>query len=237
MIAVDLHIHSGLSPCAENDMTPNNIINMAKIKGLDAIAITDHNSTKNLTSFMKVAQKHNIICIPGVEITTKEEVHILALFSNLTEAMKIQEVLDDRLPKIKNNINIFGNQYIYDENDNIIEEYSRLLINSINLGLMETIDEILRIGGVAIPAHIDRHSFSIISNLGFISPDLELQVVEISRHCNYGNLLKRHPYLVDYKCICNSDAHDLGSILERSSLINTVSRDISEILAELCKKS
>ena len=232
-LAVDLHIHSGLSPCAENDMTPNNIIRMAKLKKLDAIAITDHNSTKNLKCFLKVAQKYDVLCIPGVEITTKEEVHLLALFDHLTKAMEFQEVLDDTLPKIKNNTELFGNQYVYDDEDNIVEDYNTLLINAISLTLKETIDEIVKIGGVPIPAHVDRHSFSIISNLGFISPELKLQIIEISKNYSYSDLLRKHPYLSNYKKIISSDAHCLGDILERDFFVSTSNKNIDEILNNL----
>lgn len=229
-LAVDLHIHSGLSPCADNDMTPNNIIQMAKLKGLDVISITDHNSTKNLKSCMSVAKNYDILCIPGIEVNTKEEVHLLALFKNLNMALKFQDILDDTLPKIKNNTKLFGHQYIYDEKDSIIGEYDNLLLSAINLPLKETIDEIEKLDGIPIPAHIDRGSFSILSNLGFISPELNLKVIEISKNCNYDNLLKQHPYIKKYKKIQTSDAHSLGQILERDFFVTTKDKNIKDIL-------
>lgn len=233
MIAVDLHIHSGLSPCADNNMTPNNIINMARVKGLDAIAITDHNSTKNLKSFTEVAKKNNIICIPGVEVTTREEVHILAYFNQISKAAKFQEILDDTLPKIKNKTNIFGNQYVFDDEDNILYDYNTLLISGIKLNLKETIDEIIRIGGTPIPAHIDRNSYSILSNLGFIPPDLQIKTVEITQKCDFNALLKKYPILANYRRIINSDAHSLGDILERQFFIDMAGGDIRHILLNI----
>mgnify|MGYP001117960901 CR=1 FL=1 len=233
MIAVDLHIHSGLSPCADNNMTPNNIINMARVKGLDAIAITDHNSTKNLKSFTEVAKKNNIICIPGVEVTTREEVHILAYFDQISKAAKFQEILDDTLPKIKNKTNIFGNQYVFDDEDNILYDYNTLLISGIKLNLKETIDEIIRIGGTPIPAHIDRNSYSILSNLGFIPPDLQIKTVEITQKCDFNALLKKYPILANYRRIINSDAHSLGDILERQFFIDMAGGDIRHILLNI----
>lgn len=232
-LAVDLHIHSGLSPCADNAMTPNNIVQMAKLKGLDAIAITDHNSTKNLNSFIKVANAHDMICIPGVEITTKEEVHLLGLFKNLNTVLKFQDILDDTLPRIKNKTKLFGHQYIYDENDNIVGEYNHLLLNAINLPLKETIDEIKKLDGIPIPAHIDRNSFSILSNLGFISPELDLRVIEISKNCRYNDLLAMYPYLKKYKKIQTSDAHCLGEILERNFFVKTKFKKVEEILESI----
>ncbi|WP_170834642.1 PHP domain-containing protein [Natronincola peptidivorans] len=232
-MAADLHIHSGLSPCANKDMTPNNIIGMAKLKRLDIIAITDHNCTKNLQSFIKVAETQDLICIPGVEITTKEEVHLIALFNNLNASNKFQEILDNTLPKIKNNPKLFGNQYIYDEEDNILEDYHILTMNALDLSLKEAISQVKKIGGICIPAHIDRHSFSILSNLGFIESDLCLNTVEITKNCNYNLLLKKHPYLESYNKIISSDAHELGQILEREFFIDTNNKKIEDILKSI----
>ncbi|AOY76840.1 PHP domain-containing protein [Clostridium formicaceticum] len=233
MVAVDLHIHSGLSPCADNDMTPNNIIHMAQLKEIEAIAITDHNSTKNLESFMQVGEKNNMICIPGVEVTTKEEVHLIALFESLSAAKKFQDILDDTLPKVQNNTRLFGHQYIYDEDDNILEDYNTLLINALSLPLKETITEIRKLKGIPIPAHIDRNSFSILSNLGFIAPELGLKTVEITKKCSFSELKKLHPYLRGYKKIISSDAHYLGEMLEGGFLIEAQNRNIQSILMTL----
>ncbi|AKL95079.1 PHP domain-containing protein [Clostridium aceticum] len=229
MVTVDLHIHSGLSPCADNDMTPNNIIRMAQLKGIEAVAITDHNCTKNLASFIKVGEDNNIICIPGVEITTKEEVHLTVLFQSLIEAEEFQTILDDTLPRVKNDTRLFGNQYIYDEKDNIVEEYSTLLINALSLPLKEAVSEIRKLKGIPIPAHIDRNSFSILSNLGFIDSELGFKVVEVTQNCNFSELKKLHPYLKNYKKIISSDAHDLGEILEGGFFLKTQDKSIQEI--------
>ncbi len=235
-IAIDLHIHSGLSPCSEKDMTPNNIIAMASIKGLDAIAITDHNSVKNLSAFAKVAQQNNILFIPGVEVTTKEEVHLIGLFRDLEGALEFQKVLDDQLPKIPNNKKVFGPQLVYNELDEVVDEYSFLLLNAINLNIHETIKAINKVNGVAIPAHINRKSFSILSNLGFISPELGITTVEITQSCDYPLLEKKHPYLEHLIKISNSDAHDLGSLLERESFIEVSELSVEAVINFLSKK-
>lgn len=236
MLATDLHIHSGLSPCADNDMTPNNIVRMAKLKGLKVIGITDHNSTRNLQSFYKIAKRQGVFFVPGVEITTKEEVHMLAFFDNILKAEKFQEVLDDTLPKIKNKPEIFGNQYIYDEEDNIVGEFDVLLLSAIRLSIKETIDEVIRIGGIPIPAHIDRQSFSILSNLGFISQELNIKIIETTINCNYIELLQLHPYLARYKRIVSSDAHRLGDILESVSFKYPENENFNEIFTSLYTK-
>lgn len=232
-IAVDFHIHSGLSPCADDDMTPNNIINLALLKGLDAIAITDHNCTGNLNAFLKVAQGKNLLCIPGIEVTTKEEVHLLALFKNLSQAQDFQKIIDAALPKINNNTGLFGCQLIYDESDNVVKNHDILLINAINLSIEETISEIKKLQGLPIPAHIDRNSFSILSNLGFISPELGITTVEISRGGDFSALKRVHPYLERYNRIYSSDAHYLGDILEREFFIEVGDLSIDAIFDKL----
>ena len=232
-IAVDLHIHSGLSPCAEHTMTPNNIVNMARLKGLDAIAITDHNSLKNIEVFLKVAQKNGIICIPGVEVTTKEEVHLLGYFEDIESVKKFQKIIDMHLPEDKNNKEIFGNQLMYDEDDNIIGEEQVLLSRAINLSLDGAIEEIRKLRGVPIPAHINRNRFSIISNLGFISPELNIKAIEI---CSFGDLKlieKFCPNFESYNKIYSSDAHSLGQILEREFFIEVEGYSIESILKAL----
>ncbi|MCC5911601.1 MAG: PHP domain-containing protein [Clostridiaceae bacterium] len=228
-VAIDLHIHSGLSPCANEDMTPNNIINMALLKRLDILAITDHNSTLNLESFIEVGKKHGILCIPGVEVTTREEVHLIVLFKGLNDAKQFQKILDMTLPKIKNNVRFFGNQYIYDDEDHVVEEYDILLMNSIELTVEETIKEVQKIGGIVFPAHIDRKSFSILTNLGFISPDIGFRAIEVTTKCNLNDLIKKHPYLKRYNRVTSSDAHRLGEILEREFLIDIKSISIEEV--------
>ncbi|MGV8145696.1 MAG: PHP domain-containing protein [Alkaliphilus sp.] len=235
-LAADLHVHSGLSPCADITMTPNNIINMARLKGLDIIAITDHNSTKNLRIAWEIAKQADIILVPGVELTTNEEVHAVCLFDSIEKAELFQGVLDKNITTIKNRIDVFGNQYIYNINDEITGEYELMLMNATELSLEQAIIETKELNGVLIPAHIDRSSFSILSNLGFISPELEISTVEISRNCNYTELENKHPYLKRYRKIVNSDAHVLGDILERTSFVEAKQRSIKSILEGLKKE-
>lgn len=230
IIAVDLHIHSGLSPCADKDMTPNNIVNMARLKGLDAIAVTDHNTTRNLASIAEIAKNNNLIFIPGIEITTKEEVHLIALFCDTTSALDFQKVLDAKLPNIQNKPRVFGNQYVYNEADEIVDEVQSLLLNAINLSLEEVIEEVKNRGGIIIPAHVDRESFSIITNLGFISPELGFSAIEITAQCQYDLLEEKYPYLKSYMRIISSDAHCLSAILEREFFLEVEELNVSSII-------
>lgn len=232
-IAIDFHIHSGLSPCGDKDMTPNNIISMAKLKCLDAIAITDHNSTGNLASFWKVACENNLILIPGVEVTTREDVHILALFKELKDALNYQRILDESLPRLKNREQLFGPQLLYDEMDNVIGQYEYMLMNGLQLSIEDTVQGIRMNNGIALPAHINRDGFSILSSLGFISSELDFTTVEITKECDYVKLEKLHPYLHYYRKLVNSDAHHLGAILERESFIDVEEKTIESIFNTL----
>jgi len=232
-IAVDLHIHSGLSPCADKDMTPNNIVNMACLKGLDAIAVTDHNSTRNLSSIAEIAEKNNLILIPGIEVTSREEVHLLALFETLADALDFQRLIDAYLPKIENKPRIFGNQYVYDEKDQIIDEVKVLLLNAISLSIEEIITEVRARGGIVIPAHVNREGFSIITNLGFISPHLGFSTIEITANCEYDSFEKLYPYLKAYYKLRSSDAHNLSSILEREVFLEVEELNIISIIKAL----
>jgi len=211
----DFHIHSGLSPCAMEDMTPNNIINMALIKELDGIAITDHNSVENLNPFYHLAKSKGIGFLPGVEITTCEEIHVLIFFEDLTPITYLREILQKSLPDIQNRKEIFGNQLIYNINDQVIAGENKLLTNATELSFEKTLDIAKEIDGVLIPAHVDRKSFSILSNLGFIPPEFKGKFLEISSAISQTEFYNKYPSMKNYKIIQNSDAHQLTSILER----------------------
>ncbi|MDI6601985.1 MAG: PHP domain-containing protein [Thermoanaerobacteraceae bacterium] len=176
----DLHIHTALSPCADNSMTPNNIINMAHLKGLDIIAITDHNSGLNLPPFFEIAPR-DLIIIPGMEVQSSEEVHLLCYFKKLDDAMKFNEIIEGHLPSVPSSP-YFGEQLILDSNDNIIGTYDKLLLNSVDLSVNEIYKIIINNGGAVVPAHIDRPHFSLISNLGIVPEGMHFKSVELTEH-------------------------------------------------------
>lgn len=211
----DLHIHTALSPCASDDMTPNNIVNMAYLKGLDAIAITDHNSSKNVEAAMEVAKNVGIKLIPGMEIQSKEDIHIICLFRSLESLFKLQSLVDENLNKVPNRPDIFGNQIILDSNDNKVGYEENLLLSSVNLSVEQILNSVAGFGGVPVPAHIDRQGNGMIGVLGFIPDDLPIEYLEISRGCDRQNLLKQNKYLSKYILYTSSDAHALGNIFER----------------------
>lgn len=167
----DLHIHSCLSPCGDDDMTPANIVGMATLNGLQIVALTDHNSLKNCPAFFKLAKAYGLIPVAGVELTTSEDVHAVCLFRDLESAMEFDRFIESRRIPIKNEPDIFGNQIIMDENDEKCGEEEYLLINAVNLSLDEAYYEVTRRGGACFPAHIDRSSNGIIAMLGDFPPE------------------------------------------------------------------
>ncbi len=222
----DFHIHSALSPCGDNDMTPNNLINMSIIKGLDAVALTDHNACENVRAAAAVTGD-KIIFIPGMEVETSEEVHIVTLFPTADAAEEMQRILTDSSPFIPNRPEIFGNQYIMDENDEICGEIDRMLVTASGLDIYTVVAAAKDLGGIAYPAHIDRESYSVLSNLGFIPPDLDISAVEItekSRAALEGEYSNR------YNIITSSDAHYLWDISERNHYIEVSDTSVRGIL-------
>lgn len=222
----DFHIHSALSPCGDNDMTPNNLINMSIIKGLDAVALTDHNACENVRAAAAVAGD-KIIFIPGMEVETSEEVHIVTLFPTADAAEEMQRILVDSSPYIPTRPEIFGNQYIMDENDEICGEIDRMLVTASGLDIYTVVAAAKDLGGIAYPAHIDRESYSVLSNLGFIPPDLDISAVEItekSRAALEGEYSNR------YNIITSSDAHYLWDISERNHYIEVSDASVRGIL-------
>jgi len=206
---VDLHIHSCLSPCADDDMTPANICGMAHIKGLDAIAVTDHNTARNLPYVKEAADFYHLILLPGMEVTTREEVHLLGYFPTVDDALEAGEVFSSHLPKMPNRPKFFGNQFIMNTDDEIMGEETRMLIGATDLDLAECTEIIRNRGGVAIPAHINRGSNGLLVNLGLMPEEPAFPVVEVARH------LDIHPSVVkDRMVLYSSDAHQLGNIME-----------------------
>ena len=227
----DFHIHSALSPCADNDMTPCNIVNMARFKGLDAIAVTDHNSAKNARAVMSAGGKTGIKVIAGMEIETAEEVHVLSLFPSVFMAEKAEEIVRKNMPFIANNEEIFGKQLVMDEFDNIVSEETQLLMCATFLTIEEVYDLVRDCGGVPIAAHVDRGSFSVMSNLGFMPDEINASAIEISSMTDVHEYLRNNPDLKKYKVIRNSDAHNLGAVSERINSIELSNKNTSEILS------
>jgi len=233
-VAYDLHIHSSLSPCADNDMTPNNIVNMSILKGLDVIAVTDHNSCANIQAVLKCAKNTSLLVIPGMEIETAEEIHVVCLFPDSEKASRMQSLVYSRLPDIKNKNEIFGEQIIQNEYDEIIGIEDRLLLNSASISINEVFHIVNHeLGGFAIPAHIDRQSNSLLSSFGIMPEDIDIRCVEISDKNNESTLLEKNSKIGSVKKIYSSDAHHLWNIHERQYFLNVEGLTIENVINAL----
>ncbi len=195
------------------DMTPNNIVNMAVLLGLDAIAVSDHNTIGNAEAAMKVGRRQGMCVIPGMEVETAESVHVLTLYPDLDRAKYAADAVYSALPDIKNKPELFGRQALMDENDNIIGEEDRLLLSSTELDLNDLLYLVRDAGGLYIPAHVDRHSYSILISLGFMPENLDADGIEISKNVkDVDEYLKNRPDLRGRKVFRDSDAHYLQDI-------------------------
>lgn len=231
--SVDLHIHTALSPCADKEMTPNNIINMALLKGLDFIAVTDHNSSGNAGALIKCAKDRDIVVVPGMELETSEEVHLVCLFPDVRTAAQIQKKVYRSLPDMENREDIYGTQLVMNEEDRITGRLKRLLLAATNIGLYEAFSMVRESGGAVIPAHVDRQAFSILSNLGGIPEDLYIKYLEISRNCADSSFSGHYPGISDCTFLKSSDAHSLGDILERETFLELREKSAACLLDKL----
>ncbi len=210
----DLHIHSDLSPCGSSDMTPNNIVNMSYIKGLNIISVTDHNTAKNLPPVVMLGEKAGIKVLPGIEVTTKEEVHVLCYFRNLIDALEFSNIIYSSLPAMMNNPFIFGEQNIYNELDEKTGSIEKLLLNSASLSISEVRTMAVSHHGIMVPAHINKKSNSILGVLGFIPKNLCIDLVEI-----YDKTAIDEKYVEGLRILRNSDAHQLVDISEAKNFL------------------
>lgn len=203
----DLHIHTVLSPCGDLTMSPAAIVEAACSKGLDIIGITDHNTTRHCPLVKKLASKHGLFVLMGVEINTKEEVHCLAFFENEDILSEFQHYIDEHLPEIPNNPDTFGYQVQVDENEDIIYEESRLLVSALDQSLDQVEHKVHELGGIFMLAHIDKGKNSIISQLGFIPSDLNYDALGLSPNVRLEGFIEKNKYLKGKPFIQNSDAH------------------------------
>lgn len=223
----DLHIHSALSPCSDDLMTINNIFNMAYIKGLQLIAITDHNSLKQQYYLEKIIEhdilKGKIDYVHGVELQSSEEIHLLAYFKKGSNLNVIQEWIDKHLIKVKNQSDYYGNQYIFNEFDEVIGIEDNLLISSLDLNVYQIVKKVHEFNGVVILAHVMAKRYGIYEVYHGIPDDLNYDGIEVESIKQLNELKQLCKHLKDDYVFFNSDAHNLESINEP---INQIDRDI-----------
>ena len=214
----DLHIHSCLSPCGDRESTPDSIAGMGELNSLDIMALTDHNSCKNCPAFFSACERHGIVPIAGMELTTAEDIHIVCLLPTLESAMEFDREIEAKRIFYKNRKDIFGEQLIVNENDEVVGEEENLLINATTLSLEEVPELCEKYGGVCYPAHIDKQSNSIISVLGAFPKFPNFKFAEL----HSGDLrddLSKVTNIPQSRFIVSSDAHYLWDIKEKTDYI------------------
>ncbi|MEJ2715772.1 MAG: PHP-associated domain-containing protein [Deltaproteobacteria bacterium] len=228
---MDLHIHTVLSPCTEiAEMTPIAIVRTAAERGLDMIAICDHNSARNTAATRRAGKSRGLTVIPGIEVTSSEEVHILGLFPSDEDAAALQDEIYSRLPGA-NDEEIFGYQVVVDEHDQVEDLDTRLLIGATTLSAERVVESIHDFHGLAVAAHVDREGFGLFSQLGFIPPGMKLEALEISRRTDYETARNRFRQCHGYTMITGSDAH----FLEEIGVVSTRARMAEPSFEELKK--
>ncbi len=214
---VDLHNHSCLSPCGSLDMSPAVLAKHASAQGIEILALTDHNTARNLPAFKECCEIEDIIAVYGLEVNTSEEVHVVCLFGSIEQAISFGEYVESHLPEVRNRPEIFGDQVIVDMYENIIGYVEPLLFSSTSIPFSSLVSKVLDRDGLVIPAHIDRFSNGAVSQLGFL-PELPYTAVEVMHlpcsHETYGNSV-----------ITGSDAHHPADVGIRSFFIE----DIDEV--------
>jgi len=213
----DLHLHSCLSPCGDDDMTPNNIAGMATLCGLNIVALTDHNTCRNCPGFFKAAKKNGIIPVAGMELTTAEEIHVVCLFEDLDAALAFDAEVEDHLVKVQNRPEIFGKQNILNEDDEEIGIIDHLLINATDITIDDVPELVGRFGGICWPAHIDRPYNGIISMLGVMPDEPHFGVVELHDTDKLPQLTAEHPNLKGRMVVTGSDAHYLQDMRDKEA--------------------
>ena len=213
----DLHIHTCLSPCAELEMLPEFIVGRAQELGLQIIAVTDHNSAENAAAVVHAARGTGVTVLPGIEVQTREEVHVLTLFDTLEQVAAWQEHVYASLPPLKNDESSFGEQLVLDVDGEPAGYLDRLLLTSTSFSVEEVVERVSSLNGLCIPAHVDHTAYSILFNLGFIPPGLEVVGVEISVNVGVVQARERFPQLARYGLVANGDAHRLREMARRTT--------------------
>lgn len=225
----DFHIHSCLSPCGDEDNTPNNIAGMAALIGLNMVALTDHNSCKNCPAFFEAAKRNGIIPIAGMELTTSEDIHIVCLFEELEKAMLFDKEIEKRRIRIKNRPDIFGHQFILDGEDNIIGEEEDLLINATTLSVDDVYMLVKDFEGICYPAHIDRQSGGIIAILGTLPEKPDFKCIELNQKEKLKEYTEKYNLSNKLRLI-SSDAHRLEDISEKEAYLEIEDEPYSSAL-------
>ena len=228
----DLHIHTALSPCGDNDMTPNNIVNMALLGGLQIIAVTDHNTCGNAAAVMEAARGTGLLVLPGMELCTAEEAHVVCLFSTVSDALAFEARVRPTLPAVDNRPAIFGDQLLLDALDEMVGQETVLLTTASGISVDDAAALARAGGGVAFPAHIDRPSYSVTAALGDLPP-LGFAAVEITAMGDAEALRARYPEMQGKILLRDSDAHYLEQMAEAGPWLELPEPSAPAVIAAL----
>lgn len=228
----DFHLHSCLSPCADNDMTPNNIAGMAKLCGLDMVALTDHNTAKNCPAFFEAAKRYGILPIAGMELTTSEDIHVVCLFETLDAALTFDSDLQAHRLLIPNRTDIFGDQLILDGEDNIIGTEPHFLSNATDISIEDIPARMAPYGGLCYPAHIDRQANGVVAVLGTFPETPHFTCAEINRREAFAEYTEKFPILKEKTVIVSSDAHYLTAMRDKENFFELDGDDVIKALFE-----
>ena len=223
-----MHIHSCLSPCGDWNMSPKRIIRKSSEVGLDLIAVCDHNTVENAEVAILEGKRRGVHVLPGMEICSKEEVHILALFDFMEPALEMQTYVYTNLPG-ENNPDVFGFQVVANECDEVLGENPRLLIGATLIGLHAIVQRAHQLGGLCLCCHVDRPAYGIINQLGFIPPNLAIDAVEVSHRVKLADAHKAVPGIEGFPCVTTSDAHYLDDIGKASTVFQLAEPTLAEI--------
>ena len=234
MTRVDLHVHTALSACSENLMSPRSLIERAVERGLTMVALTDHNATANLATALAVAEEFSqLVVLPGMELTTREEVHLLALFDDLDPLLDLQQMVDAALPELENNPEFFGYQLVFDTADEIVDVDERMRQLGCDLSLDAAVHAVHERGGFAVPAHVLRKKYSLKSQLGFIDPEAGFDALEVSWRDWIRGKHRAGDRMDGYALVTGSDAHFLEDVGRCALEVGVDVSTLSELLDAL----
>ncbi len=229
----DLHLHSCLSPCGDEDMTPYNLVHMAALQGLQMIALTDHNSCLNCPAAMQVGEEAGVLVIPGMELCTAEEAHVVCLFPGLEQALRFSDYVRVHIPPIPNRPEIFGEQHIMNAGDGILGLEELLLTTASDIRVDRVAQLVHGYGGVCFPAHLDRPAYSVIASLGAFERAWGFHAAELTRAANPADYAAQFPVLEEMPLLCDSDAHYLENIMPAQAWLELESCTLPALFAAL----
>lgn len=235
-LLADLHVHTVLSPCAEVEMIPPLIVRRARELGLEVIAVTDHHAAHNVGAVIEAADGTGLTVLPGMEVQSREEVHLVCLFDTLQQVWAWQEQVFAALPDLDNNEAYFGAQFVVDASGDYRYTESRLLATSVALAVEEVVAGVQALGGIVLPAHVDRPSFSLLANLGFVPPGLQIAGLELSRRADPLEVAGRLPQTASYGRLVSGDAHRLEEMTART-LLKVTAPTVAEVAQALAGRN